>query len=66
MRRPIGLRFTTNIPRYYLLVQCRTLYYRCEGGDLNPYSFRNQLLILARMPVSPPSLYFVFGTGGGN
>lgn len=24
------------------------------GGDLNPYSLRNQLLRLARLPVSPP------------
>src|SRR6185312_701661 len=27
----------------------------CEEGDLNPHSFRNQILSLARLPVPPSS-----------
>ena len=26
----------------------------CRGGDSNPYSLRNQILSLARLPISPP------------
>ena len=29
---------------------------KCRGGDSNPYSFRNQILSLARLPISPPRL----------
>ena len=32
----------------------RTFSY-CEGGDLNPYSFRNRNLNPARLPIPPPS-----------
>ena len=27
---------------------------KCRGGDLNPYSLRNQILSLACLPISPP------------
>src|SRR3569623_1426885 len=32
-----------------------TITEQCEEGDLNPYSFRNQILSLARLPVPPSS-----------
>ena len=32
----------------------------CQGRDSNPYSLRNQILSLARLPISPPWLLFYF------
>ena len=32
---------------------------QCRGGDSNPYLLRDQILSLARLPISPPRLNIV-------
>src|SRR5438046_10639717 len=37
------------------------IFWKCQGGDSNPYGFLHQILSLARLPIPTPRQYIYYG-----